>query len=153
MYNARSCLCPFLPPPLSREDSQYIWMVGRVCDPQIPGHAYRKKEKEMSWEGMSLFAASARRHEAPSSVVSLGPAQVRLYLLKPDRPSVNILVRPKARRHWLSPLALAQSLHASGSGAGRPFLMPMSGCSTTPTLSKQPCLLKGQSRNRRSCPY
>lgn len=55
----------------------------------------------MSWEGMSLFAASARRHEAPSSVVSLGPAQVRLYLLKPDRLSVNILVRPQ------SPQALA----------------------------------------------
>lgn len=63
----------------------------------------RGKEKETSWEGMSLFAAPGRRHEAPGSVVSSGPAQVRLYLLKPDRHSVKVLVRPK------SPQALASA--------------------------------------------
>lgn len=93
----------------------------------------QKKEKEKSWEGMSLFAASARRHEAPSSVVSSGPAQVRLYLLKPDRLSVNVLVRPK------SPQALASTPRAGAILVcqwlrRRPFLMPKLGCSTTPTL-------------------
>lgn len=33
---------------------------------------------------------------APSSVVSSGPARVRLYLLKPDRHFVKVLVRPKS---------------------------------------------------------
>lgn len=82
-----------------------------------------KKGKEKSLEGMSLFAACARRHEAPSSVVSSGPAQVRLYLLKPDRLSVNVLVRHK------SPQALAfQSSH------WRNFCMPVAQAQAFPDV-------------------
>lgn len=90
MYNAGSC--PW--PPIG--DSQYIYGLDSETHVRSShSRTLREKEKETSWEGMSLFAALVRRHEASGPVVSSGPAQVRLYLLNPDRHSVKVLVRPK----------------------------------------------------------
>ncbi|KAL2276332.1 hypothetical protein FJTKL_00937 [Diaporthe vaccinii] len=84
--------CPW--PPIG--DSQYIYGLDSETHVRSShSRTLREKEKETSWEGMSLFAALVRRHEASGPVVSSGPAQVRLYLLKPDRHSVKVLVRPK----------------------------------------------------------
>lgn len=117
MYNAGSCPC------FPIGDCQYIYGLDSETHVRSShSRTLREKEKETSWEGMSLFAALVRRHEASGPVVSSGPAQVRLYLLKPDRHSVKSPCAPQnsagvgfCSSHWR---------HLYGSGPGRmPFLM------------------------------